>query len=372
MSVAIGKIRRPIILGHHDADGMVAAALVGHWMRWQNGASTPLFGAVDFDYGPLWPRLMTALARKSIPLDRASDGGVPDCVGIVDFPATWTPPGAALIYADHHESAFRSCGASEAVHQAYLRRTERDGLFYYDPSAGSCVSVLLQNLERDFGYLPDANLADACRLADRIDRASYRSVEEATDHRGSYQAQFSALILGLNRQEAARAARSLSEGASFKEATIGLHPDACSRIMDGLDRSLEHAPALMEGISSAALLVDWSLEPTLPPVRFAEFRDSSVAYAARLEARAGPDGWQIQAVISRSPWAAAPASGMVHPDMSRIAESVGGGGHTYAAGFRVTAHSLIEARARARELLLKIGPFLQPLPADHPMAVQNP
>src|SRR5690606_28611337 len=115
------------------------------------------------------------------------------------------------------------------------------------------------------------------------------------------------------------------------------HPEACESVLSELDTSLQRCREALEPLSEYAVVIDWTSARMREcrPVRFAEYFLTSADYSARLEPRDHEDGAMIQVTLGRSPWVAPPPEGHHHPHLGLIAESIGGGGHAYAAGFRV-------------------------------------
>jgi hypothetical protein len=93
--------------------------------------------------------------------------GLPRRSAVVDF---LYHPGAEF-WADHHETSF----LNEQLRKDFESR--QNGSRFYDRASGSCAALLWRHVSSDLG--PDARLEEMVRWAEKIDSASYVSVEEA-------------------------------------------------------------------------------------------------------------------------------------------------------------------------------------------------
>lgn len=360
---------RVLVLGHHDADGVVSAAVAGAYLAHVAPDARLTYGMVDFHLSEAWARFWHSLQSGEIP--GWDEPGTPDGVAIVDFPAATVPDSVGLLYADHHETSFRSCGADAATEALYVIRARHGDVVLHDPTSPSCVTLLIDALTGRNGWNPPETLRSAASMADRIDRASFGSAAEAVDHRRHEPAAVSAACLALPPEDLAATAAALARGVPLEDALFTLHADSIAVIFDDLDRSMAGARKAIRVLSDSAVLIDWTHEAVRNrrPVRFAEYHHTDARYSARMEARPIDDGrWAIQVTLGRSPWASSPADGHVHPHLGSIAESVGGGGHPYAAGFRVEGDDLDSTRRRSIAVITGIAALLRPLEEDHPMA----
>lgn len=356
-----------LVLGHHDADGVVSAAIVGAFLRSLSPEMRVDFGTVDFHLQDRWATMWDHFGEQGFTWGRRFR---PQGLALVDFPATEVPDHVFLFYADHHESAFRSCGATEALRRTYDARDSSAALIFFDPSVASCTRLLVDSLQRSYQWAPPASLQEAIHLAHRIDQADYGTVRDAIDYEGSRMARLDALVPALSEREAAESMRLLSTGASLDEALFSLHQAKTERLILDSRVALHVAQAIITPVGPFAALIDWS-HPAVRgsrPVRFAEYYHSTARYGVRLEIEPLGEQWMARLTLSRSPWINPLPAGLVDPHFGRIAESLGGGGHSFAAGFRVTGEDMISVRQQAWRIIHDISDLLQPLEEGHPMS----
>jgi hypothetical protein len=116
-------------------------------------------------------------------------------------------------------------------------------------------------------------------------------------------------------------------------------------------------------------LVDTTMTIARPltRVRFLEYADARVRYAISLSARRQPNGAVlVSGTVGRSPWAPPAPSGVAHPDLGKLTKQFAdGGGHPYAAGFRMQGPTVASALLAARVVVSRMLPYLQALPVTH-------
>lgn len=370
MSEYSNHIASALVLGHHDADGLVSAALLAAYIRRQHPDAEIVTGAVDFHLASQWPHFWRHLRLGKYP-EWQSPRFVHDAFALADFPATFVPDNVRLYYADHHITAFLSCGATERLRALYENHARRGGFVVHDPNEGSCALLLLKTLERA-GWSPPNHLSHAAAVADQIDRAAYPDIESAINHRTSLLAAISALALSFSEREAAGIIRALAlDAATLEEAFFHLHSRRVQQILAELDESLEKAGGTLQELNDATVVIDWSSPAllNLRVVRFLEFLHApDKLYSVRIQASRTRTQWVIRATVARSPWIPSPPPGFAHPDCRKLVEPIGGGGHPYAAGFHIAHPSLEAGRRQVWDFLRSIAALLAPLPIDHSMA----
>lgn len=134
-------------------DGLISSAIAADHLTMFHDWKIEDFRPVDYDLKAQW--LDISLPHRS---------------AVVDF---LYHPGA-VFWADHHATTF----LTSENQQDYLAKRDRPGEWLiYDPEAQSCALLLFERL-RDSLSDPD-RYRDMAQWADKIDSASYSSVEEA-------------------------------------------------------------------------------------------------------------------------------------------------------------------------------------------------
>ena len=99
---------------------------------------------------------------------------LPSRTAVVDF--LFHPD--ARFWADHHVTTFLTEQARQQFEELQSKNAEGPGWFFYDSQQGSCAMLLWQKLGHAYG--PETQrLREMVTWADKIDSASYESVQEA-------------------------------------------------------------------------------------------------------------------------------------------------------------------------------------------------
>jgi hypothetical protein len=364
--------RRLLVLGHHDLDGMVSAAVTAAFLRDRFPGATMQCGTVDFHLKAKWARFWEGLGTEQGAWRPGEGHPRPDGVAIVDFLYAEVPRDVFLFHADHHRNTFDVPGVSaEHLRASFAARQRTGSPVFHDPQAGSCAALLLDVLSEVYGWAPAPNLAEAVRVAHIVDSAQYASAREALDF-DTLPPALDLLSLNLSEPAAGRAVERLAAGATLEEALIRPNRARYEHLL-GRARADVRAYDCLARVSDAGVGT-WDFTQAgregAARVKFAEYRDARVQYAMQLHVQELGDGsFLAQGLIGRSPWPAPLPPGLVPPDVSKIAQHVaGGGGQPFAAGWRLASGSRDAAVAQARAQMAAMGQYLRPLAPDHPMA----
>lgn len=351
-----------LVVGHHDLDGIVSAALAGAWLR-ERGHQVH-FASIDFPHRGRWATAWRDLQDKRgiWPRYNRPDAPLINGLAIVDFLPTVVAPDAFLMFADHHQETFDD----PALRWLYAKRARSGAPVFYDPDSGSCARLIESSL--DLPRTLDA--ATLVRMAHRSDTAGHAAPNDSVDFKGSLLARLDLVALGLSEPEAASSMEALSRGRTMEAAVLDLHGP---HRFEEAERAVEAYKGNLEFVSAHVAVYDFTATRSSPPrIKFAEFSDPRVHYAVQLRPPlATDDGAVVQGLVGRSPWASPPPSEMAHPDLAAITRTLaGGGGHPYAAGFQIHAPTIDLARREARAVGHLIAAHLHAVPVTHQHAAR--
>ena len=358
---------RILIAGHHDLDGVVSSAMAGAWLQSVVPSCDIEYAIVDFDLGSQWKSIWEALSEGRRPWNPGVCAPQPDMVAVVDFPAPIMTPERIALYADHHPASF---DADTAV--SYVRARQGGSPVFHE-ICGSCARLLVERLYEETGWVPVGPLAEAARLAHLVDTAGYATVAEALSFNSAGPAAYAYWIETRSSSQAALIAKRLAAGATLTGAVID------GDILE-FEATLEQARLDMAAldthtgrVSHEVLVLDQTSANHVVknPMAFAEYQDPEIRYAVKLVY--AEDGVPlVLGSLGRSPWAPQPPEGKRNPNLGLIASTfASGGGHPYAAGFRVEGRTLKDAARRARVLVQEMLPYLKLLPPGHRFAADD-
>lgn len=359
-----------LVLGHHDVDGIVSAAIAGAFLRAQDPSRTLSFGTVDFHLQPVWRDAWAALSEGRLPWRENSQFPAPDGLALVDFPWLPVPADLPLLYADHHATAF---AGGTLDHEQFQTRLA-NGETVMHSRHGSCALLLLEQLSARYGWTPPASLLAAANIAHQVDTAGYGTPDDALDFRSGKAAAIDLLACSLSEVEAASVADDLSRGASIEGALFRRHAVRFGELRVQAEEAIALISSNSERLGDDVVLVDGTREALarLAIPKFSEY-GSGALHAIKTRMVESPTGEPTVSVsLGRSPWAPASDGTWAYPDLGKLASAIGGGGgHPYAAGFRVTGETPEIARRKTRALLALIAPHMRRLSPAETFADQS-
>lgn len=286
------------ILFHDDFDGIASAAMLSTHLL-ERGTEVQQLTPVDYNYitEDNWACVTPTSTRGPF--------------AIVDF--QFHP--AATIFIDHHPTAFLGHKSWRATHET---RNALGYLSYWNETAPSCAQVIEDNLELDVGF------GDLVAAANTIDQAAYPSVESYFDPSQPASAMCQAyhlLTTGEKTELAQRfATGSLLSGYRFMNKHID---QAFSQTKQHLAR---YGEFISPRLDTAVLITDLTKKNAPPFIRYAAFSFYPQALYS-LTVFAGSNEGDVRVNLSRNPWIE-----FKHQDLGAKVLSIGGGGHSYAAG----------------------------------------
>lgn len=297
----------------------VASAAVATWLFEKLGKEKPkAMEPVDYDVGPSWPK--TLLEPQS-------------CV--VDF---LYHPGAAYWW-DHHETSFLDA----KLQRHYERR--RTAYVYWNPAAPSCAAVITACARRLGAELP-AHLADTVRWADKLDSASYESVEEAVGNASAARQ----IALSFHVDSSVEYHRLLID--AMQESTL----DEIVKRTPFRSRSAEALRRYWKGLKLMRQNSRLERDIVLYDVTLnSEIVDRMMPFYLFPQAKYSLGIWrssdQTKVTSNASPWQK--RSG---PNLGKIFARYGGGGHRDVASVILSKHNTLSAERLLREIAAAIRP----------------
>ena len=367
--------RNICVFGHADLDGIVSAAIASAYLQTKHPDAHQVVRPVDFHQRDTWKDFSRLVHEEPEHLDEFELDQVPDGLAIVDFPATDWPSDRYLFFADHHQDTYSTAADPAQVESEYLQRTGKGEPVFYDPSFPSCAELLVDALERRYGWRPPSWAEEAVQDARVADTAGYASVEDAIRRDPESVGLYDAMVQRMTPGQFEVAVLSISSGRlPAREAILAAAPELVATVQQEAEEAVRAYRECARPAGESARFIDLTdrTDPPIKRVRFAEFQGEQTQYALQLLPISTQEGAaKVRGFIGRSPWTPGPPEGMSHPDSSRIAtDFAGGGGHDYAAGFLVTAPTYAQAQQQARQIAQLMRPLLRPLPAGHPYAVR--
>lgn len=316
--------RKVVVAAHgHCFDGLVSAALFTH-LRRSLSPGPCQFRYLSCGYGPNMQTVPEAWLRG-------------DENAIVDF--RYSPSDRLSWYFDHHATAF----ASEAERTAALAKP---GRVFYDPTYPSCAKLVADVGQQRFG-IDFTSFAALVAWADRIDAASFPTVEDAID-RSSPVMQLAAVI------------EQHGQGALF-DSLIGrltqepLDDVARSEQVQTLWAPLAQAhEAVRERVARAAELKDKVVYLDLhdaPLGTSGKFYHYAVCPEAVFSVSIVRMKQHYKVSVGFNPWALRPND----HDIAAICRRHGGGGHPDVGAVSFALDKIAEARAVAAQIVAELN-----------------
>lgn len=329
------------------------------------------WATTDFHLAPEWPTVWSRIQDGRAPFPILGDQGPFDGLVLTDFPGLALPDTVPLWYADHHPDPYTLSGQGPALAQAYAGRRAR-GETNVIRAASSCARLLEETLPPVADPIARAALQDAAAWADCSDRAGYKGWDPVRDPLLA----LDMLLPVLESEGAAWAMAELAWGRSLPEVLLRPYAD---RLLDVRARAVRVTHSLMSrqtrvGTSGAVFTPGDTEGISARLLKFASFTPG-VEYTLVFERSSlGPDAVLWRGALSRSPNAGPLPPDRAHPDLGRVVTAVGaeGGGHPYAAGLRLRGTTDADCARQLQALLPRLGPLLQALPLDHPLAEAPP
>jgi hypothetical protein len=297
----------------------VASAAVAAWMLEQLGKEKPqAIEPVDYDVGRSWPK--TPLEPRA-------------CV--VDF---LYHPGATYWW-DHHETSFLDA----KLQRHYERR--RTAYVRWDPAAPSCAGLIAASARRLGAELP-AHLAETVRWADKLDSASYDSVEEAVGNASAARQ----IALSFHIEDSAEYHRLLID--ALRQMTLDeivKRAPFRSRAAEALRRYWKGLKLMRQNsrLERDIVLYDVSLHSEIVDRMMPFYLFPQAKYSLGIWRR--PE--QTKVTSNASPWQK--RSG---PNLGKIFARYGGGGHRDVASVILPKHGALAAEKLLGEIAAAIRP----------------
>jgi len=301
----------PIQLYFHAPcfDGVASAAIAAEYLS-GNGARPIDLRTVDYGERERW------LARS-----------IGSNAAVVDF--LYHPD--ALFFADHHETSFLNSAARRAFDDAADERAD----VFYDPSSPSCASLLVRVLRgrENFDVEPFESLA---RMADIVDSADYRSVEEAVFPISDAGRLRDSLALNPTPGYLVALVEALRSSPPDEVARRPLVNERCRRYQKLQDAALKQFGSTIRSAADGIVLFDYDASSG-PVSRYAPylFRPDARYSLGIMRTRTG-----AKITSMRNPWRS-----FKSVPLGRIFERFGGGGHERVASVQLPKDRASDAQA---------------------------
>jgi hypothetical protein len=252
---------------------------------------------------------------------------------------------AAKFWADHHVTTFLSEQARQQFEETQSKNGDCPRWFFYDSRQSSCAMLLWQRLGHDFGS-EAGRLREMVIWADKIDSASYESVEEAILGDAPALQVNASLILGDSSEYCSFLLQALKEKTLVQVAELPEVKSRYQQVRDQMRRGLNLFANAAHLAPGELIVFDVQASSDSMISRYAPFYfhpDARYSIGATRDER----GARITAM--RNPWRAFPSV-----PLGALFERYGGGGHERVAAVILQNREPQEVTRILQELLQEI------------------
>jgi hypothetical protein len=266
---------------------------------------------------------------------------LPPRTAVVDF--LFHPD--AKFWADHHVTTFLTEQARGQFEEIQSKNAHDPGWFFYDSHQGSCAMLLWQKLGLAFG--PETQrLQEMVTWADKIDSASYESVQEAILGDAPALQINASLFLGNSQEYCSLLLGALKEKTLVQVAELPHVHSRYEQVRDQMRRGLDLF-ANAGGLEAGQIVVfDIRTSPDSVVSRYTPFYFFP---EARYSIGATRDEQGARITAMRNPWRAFPSV-----PLGTLFEQHGGGGHERVGAVVLENRDAPEVTRILRELLQEI------------------
>jgi len=295
---------------HDDLDGTTCGALLLHFFK-SRGDDIDEFHPLDYsaNTNQVWPDY--AFRKPFI---------------IVDFiyhpEADW--------WFDHHISGF--------IKQEWRKNFRNNGQHYFDPAYKSCFGMLINFLEREYGYKPTEQLRSFEAEVDKIDSASFESAREVLTIKSFPQK----LAFLIDSYEEGDAARSVFQIEAMRELAFGDIKEFLSRPqykkrLNVMEKDIEESFKNYKKIVVIKRNVSFlDVANSNLKIRYAPFVGRAIFPDLEYALSIKKQGDHYHISVSRNKWLKTEPQSDIN--IGELSEKYGGGGHKDISGIEISTY----------------------------------